>query len=209
MTRRGQPSLQRDGLGCVGSPANQGKQKMKLSKATTGDIVLSLLVPGWGLLVGLIALVKGELKRAGTMMAISAALIALLIGIGFYQRPSSSNAPPLSAHTYEAYMLPAMAEQLNQSAPRNVDAETRFDQAVAGPGRSFTYRFTLLNVPSKNIAPGKFDETIVSAILKSDCALPNVKEFFSHNIDVKYEYRGNDGPLIWTVLMTPALCAGK
>lgn len=48
---------------------------MKLEKATTGDIVLSVIIPGWGVLIGLIALVKKEVRRGLTMFGISALMI--------------------------------------------------------------------------------------------------------------------------------------
>ncbi len=53
--------------------------RKRLSKATTGDIILSVLLPGWGVLIGLIALCKGEKKRAVTMIAIGACVLALII----------------------------------------------------------------------------------------------------------------------------------
>jgi hypothetical protein len=36
---------------------------MKLEKATTSDIILSVIIPGWGFMIGLIALIKAEPKR--------------------------------------------------------------------------------------------------------------------------------------------------
>lgn len=51
---------------------------MKLEKATTGDIVLSVIIPGWGVLVGLIALVKTEARRGLTMLAISSLMIIVI-----------------------------------------------------------------------------------------------------------------------------------
>lgn len=53
----------------------------KLQKATIGDIVLCVIIPGWGILVGLIALAKREWKRAATMIVISAALIAIFVAL--------------------------------------------------------------------------------------------------------------------------------
>jgi hypothetical protein len=53
---------------------------MKLEKATTGDIVLSVIIPGWGALIGLIALIKKEFRRGLTMLGISI-LIMLFIAI--------------------------------------------------------------------------------------------------------------------------------
>lgn len=48
-------------------------------RATTFDKLISLVFPGWGLLVGLIAGLKGERKRAITMIIIG--LIPISIGI--------------------------------------------------------------------------------------------------------------------------------
>jgi len=51
---------------------------VKLEKATTGDIILSVIIPGWGVLIGLIALIKKELKRGFTMIGISALMIVVI-----------------------------------------------------------------------------------------------------------------------------------
>lgn len=61
------------------SVATPSAKPGKLQKATVGDIVLCVIIPGWGILVGLIALAKREWKRAATMIAISSCLIALLV----------------------------------------------------------------------------------------------------------------------------------
>lgn len=41
-----------------------------LEKATIGDIILSILLPGWGILIGIIALLKGEGTRGGQMLGL-------------------------------------------------------------------------------------------------------------------------------------------
>lgn len=62
----------------MSDPVNQSPKKApKLTKATVADIVLCLIIPGWGILVGLIALAKREWKRAGTMILISVILLAV------------------------------------------------------------------------------------------------------------------------------------
>lgn len=55
---------------------------MKLKNATTGDIVLSAIIPGWGILIGLIALIKKEIRRGLTMLAISALMIVFVSILG-------------------------------------------------------------------------------------------------------------------------------
>jgi hypothetical protein len=57
--------------------AQQPKAGGKLEKATVMDIILSVVIPGWGVLIGCIGLVKREFKRGLTMIAISAAMIVI------------------------------------------------------------------------------------------------------------------------------------
>jgi hypothetical protein len=54
-------------------------KKAKLQKATVGDIILSVVLPACGVLVGVIALIKGEGKRAGTMITIGGAIVAVCV----------------------------------------------------------------------------------------------------------------------------------
>ena len=42
----------------------------KYEKITKGDIALTILLPGWGIIIGLIALIKGETKRGGQMIGL-------------------------------------------------------------------------------------------------------------------------------------------
>ncbi len=52
---------------------------MKLESATKSDIALSLLIPGWGILIGLIALVKQEFRRGVAMIGISVLMAIAII----------------------------------------------------------------------------------------------------------------------------------
>lgn len=54
---------------------------MKLEKATTGDIILSLIIPGWGALVGCFALIKKEFRRGLTMLGLSVLMIAVITAL--------------------------------------------------------------------------------------------------------------------------------
>jgi tetratricopeptide (TPR) repeat protein len=66
---------------------------VKLEKATTADIVLSLVLPGWGLIVGLIALTKDESRRGFTMLALSIPSLALIASIKLLATPTQASTP--------------------------------------------------------------------------------------------------------------------
>jgi hypothetical protein len=53
-------------------------RRQRFEKATLGDVVLSVVLPGWGILVGLTVLCKGERKRAATMIVIGACVLAVV-----------------------------------------------------------------------------------------------------------------------------------
>jgi hypothetical protein len=57
---------------------------MKLEKATTGDIALSVIIPGWGFLVGLIALTKKEVRRGLSMLGISTLMLLVITALRIY-----------------------------------------------------------------------------------------------------------------------------
>jgi len=57
-------------------------------KATVVDIIISVILPGWGLIVGALAFfAKGEKKRGATMMIIGAFITSVA-------SPSATSSPP-------------------------------------------------------------------------------------------------------------------
>ena len=55
--------------------------KKRYIRATIGDIVFSLLLPFWGVVIGGIALARDEAKRGKTMMLIGAVELAILLAL--------------------------------------------------------------------------------------------------------------------------------
>jgi hypothetical protein len=182
---------------------------MKLEKATTGDIVLSIVIPGWGVLVGLIALAKREFKRGLTMLAISSVIIALYVTWQLSRSPES--APPAAVATSSSIddQLLAAANEITRGSPNMVDADTRIDGAVAGPGRTFTYLYSMPKIASTQIEPGTFEEKVVPAVRAAGCGSIDLKPFFDSGVSVHYKYRGSDGGTIGEVVLNSQICAQR
>ena len=53
--------------------------KKRYTRATTGDIVFSIFLPFWGIVIGGIAAIRGETKRGKTMMLIGAVVLAIWV----------------------------------------------------------------------------------------------------------------------------------
>jgi hypothetical protein len=54
--------------------------RKKFEKATEGDVIISTIFPGWGVLIGTLALIKGERKRGFTMIGLGV-LCFVLFGV--------------------------------------------------------------------------------------------------------------------------------
>lgn len=117
---------------------------------------------------------------------------------------------------YEEYVKREMekqilvvANQITQDAPQTLDAETRLDGAVAGPGMKLTILYTLPNVESGKISPRLFDTKLAPTIKSSQCSSSQMKSFIEHNIPVFHEYRGKDGVRIGIVEVSRLKCGFK
>jgi hypothetical protein len=76
VTVRGPGQAFRGSLDAGTTPPRPRRQKFE--NATQGDIALSIFLPGWGVIIGIIALLKGEKQRAVTMIGIG--IVVLFIG---------------------------------------------------------------------------------------------------------------------------------
>lgn len=65
----------------VEASSSTSPNSKKLQQATWVDILLSLILPFWGIIVGLIALIKGEFKRGLTMIIISIIIVVAFVMI--------------------------------------------------------------------------------------------------------------------------------
>ncbi len=105
--------------------------------------------------------------------------------------------------------LSLAADQVTRGAPKMVDAQTRLDGAVAGPGLKFTYLYTLPNIESTKVAPGIFDAKVAPNVTNSACKSVSLKYFFDHNVSVFYDFRGKDGLQVGSVEVDRIKCGLK
>ena len=188
---------------------SSGSGKTKLEKATVGDIVLSLILPGWGILVGLIALAKSEFRRSTTMIGLSVAVIVVLV----IWRSVSSSYSAASQTTVVSHdpsieeQLQSVANEVQQKAPVMVDADTRLDGARAGPGLLFTYLYTFPQMEAKrSVSKAQFEEQATPTLKTNACGNNALKPFFDHGVVVRYVYRDHNGVDLGTVTLTRDSC---
>ena len=102
--------------------------------------------------------------------------------------------------------LVKVVDQINKQLPMSVDRDTRWDSTQAGPGRAFTYHYTIITARAADVDTAGFYQAMSSHLRNSVCTSPDMQVFFKNGVTVSYSYRGSDGRHISKVAITPRDC---
>jgi hypothetical protein len=102
--------------------------------------------------------------------------------------------------------LPKLANDLNRQLPMMVDRGTRLDSTVGGPGKRFTYVYTLVELPAADIDRAQLQRMLASSTRNRVCTDPKMEALFKNGVTVVYSYRGNDGIHVMEMPLTPSEC---
>ncbi|MEY4938591.1 MAG: hypothetical protein RIQ93_326 [Verrucomicrobiota bacterium] len=100
--------------------------------------------------------------------------------------------------------LAAAERQVNAMGPKMVDDTTRLDGAKAGPGKKFTYTYTLVSLKAADVDSGAWKQKVVPTIRKNMRDAQGMRYLFQVGTTVHYRYLGSDGAVIDEIVMTPA-----
>jgi hypothetical protein len=178
------------------------------SKATRDDLVRSAVIPGFGVVVGIGALWRDEVRRGLSMIGVSLGVLALVVALAFgiaHYRSATSVSNALTTAGIELE-LQKVAHTISLNCPKMVDPNTRLDHAEAGPGKVLTFFYTFPKVSSSHVPESIFSEKVVASNLKAACHAKPLKPFFDHDITVIYSYRANDGKQLGIVKINRETC---
>lgn len=106
---------------------------------------------------------------------------------------------------FQADLVKASSEH-NKSLPMMVDSDTRLDTTIAGPGKEWTYMYTLVATDVKGITNEKINEVMGDKLRNSVCTMKEMEIFVRNEVTMKYKYRDNDGNYLGEVVVTPGDC---
>jgi hypothetical protein len=104
-------------------------------------------------------------------------------------------------------MLQRVAAGINQSLPAMQDAESRLDKVVVGPGLSWTYKFTLVNVESTPAVVESLQTHYVPWLIKQFCSNPATQVFLEENIATRLEHVDRSGKVVSSVVLRRESCS--
>jgi hypothetical protein len=131
------------------------------------------------------------------MYAFTATLINDIFG-----NPASTNSITASSPTGKskatsnAEFLNAELEAVSGTTPYMIDEETRLDTIFITPDRKMNYKYTLVNYKGNEIYFAALKEGIETPAINSYCTHPDLSEYRTRGISMKYHYFGSDGVFI-------------
>jgi hypothetical protein len=111
-----------------------------------------------------------------------------------------------TARTSVEDVLPKVADRVNKQLPMTVDRDTRWDTTSAGPGRKFTYHYTIVSARGSEIDAAYFNKTMAGQLRSSVCSSQDLQIFLKHGVTLSYSYRGSDGRPFSTIDIAPQMC---
>jgi hypothetical protein len=98
--------------------------------------------------------------------------------------------------------LEQVANGINASAPKLVDAGTRLEGAVAGPGPLLTIRETLIAVDGRQVDRNAWNSRVVPNIRSTALQNASLRRLLSSGVVVTFRYKGRDGAFVDDVTLT-------
>lgn len=95
------------------------------------------------------------------------------------------------------------ANEMNKTLPMNVDSGTRLDTTIGGPGKKFTYIYTLLTVEKTNLDLPSLQKNMRPQIIANYKTSDRMKVFRDQNVELNYEYKDKDGNLLFSIAVSP------
>ena len=87
-----------------------------------------------------------------------------------------------------------------------VDDATRWESTVPGPGRRWTYVYTLVTASSADVTEQQIHDALGEKIRTSVCTSKEMQVFVKNKVQVVYHYNGNDGADIGEVVVDTRQC---
>lgn len=98
------------------------------------------------------------------------------------------------------------SDRVNRQLPMMIDRDTRADSTITGPGKKWTYLYTLVSLDSAEVTEQQLKETLASNLKNGVCTAKETRFFSDNGVTIVYKFRGKDGGMIGDVTIVPSEC---
>ena len=99
------------------------------------------------------------------------------------------------------------SNQLNSRLPMMVDKDTRLESTMPGPGKKWTYLYTLVSMRSTEVTQQQIKDVLGPTIKNGVCTSKEMQVFVKNGVQIVYRYRGSDGAIIGDVTVNSSDCS--
>lgn len=140
-----------------------------------------------------------------------AALAKTLVGSLFDSKSSSpssnvySSNPSTTSASEVRYedLLRMTAQRMSAQMPMKIDADTSMDSVSSGPGRVFTYNYTVTTATKDQIDFATIESAFRPKLLNNYKLQSSMKAFRDHNVELRYVYYDKNKEYITTIAISP------
>ncbi|MGL5834851.1 MAG: hypothetical protein ACRC1Z_16685 [Waterburya sp.] len=134
--------------------------------------------------------------------------IALLTVMAIAGGQSSVKAEPnnMLGDIGSEQFLQTTANMMNSSLPMMIDENVRWDSSSAGPGKTLSYNYTLVNTSAKDVYSSMFVSNIRQTISNDICKVPGTEIFSDYGVTLNFNYYDRSHNLITKVEVDPQNC---
>ena len=132
----------------------------------------------------------------------------LLVGMTTIGWQSSIKAEQKTAlgNLYSEEFLTQVSNMMNSTLPMIVEEGVRWDSSYAGPGKTLSYNYTMLDYSASEIDGKMLANTIRPDLTDTICTTPETQLFPNNGVLLNFNYYGRDRNLITRIEVAPDDC---
>lgn len=96
-----------------------------------------------------------------------------------------------------------VVSQFNDKCPMMIDAETRMDGIEIKDGNTIKYKYTLINLLSKNVDTSAFNSNLRKEIVNTIKTNSELDELKRINSNFEYYYKDRENNFIYSFMISP------
>ena len=100
-------------------------------------------------------------------------------------------------------VLSEVAKRMSGTLPMQIDAGTRMDKVTSGPGRVFTYSYTLTTATKDEIDFAEIERSFRPKLIQNYKTMSGMQVFREYDVELRYEYFDRNNHYVTVIKISP------
>ena len=118
----------------------------------------------------------------------------LLVGMATigWQTSSKAEQKTVFGNLYLEEFLTQICDMMNSTLPMMVDEGIQWDSSYAGPGKTLSYNYTMLDYSASQIDGTMFANSISPDLIDTVCNMPETQLFPNNGVELNFNYHDRE-----------------